>query len=240
MGIKYFKFKKIHGRDDNRSIKLIEKKDAFDKNGKETYISKTGSLIIYGIEASGKSHKLSTIVKNADMIWKDTKIIFKATDSLSEILYKNLDGDEETQKLLITSPSNIVCLDNDDIEEVYLDTSKQYVKFEALIEKAKDSVLMIDDIDRITGKKLELTKDLIRNCKRFIVTAKSEDAINRTLRNIMFKRKMKISTVQLSSKASVDATNILFAMFVVCLFIGGLPEAAMLVMAGRLATKGTK
>jgi len=50
---------------------------------------------------------------------------------------------------------------------------------------------------------------------------------------------MKISTVQLTSKASVDATNILFAIFILGLFIGGLPEAAMLVMAGRMVTKGT-
>ncbi len=240
MAIKYFKFKKVHGNDKNRSIKLVEKKDAFDKKAKETYISKTGSLIIYGIEASGKSHKLSTIVKNSDLIWRETKIIFKATDSLAEILYKNLDGDEETQKLLITKPDHIVCVDDEEPDEVYIDTTKQYVKFEALIEKAKDSVLIIDDIDRISGKKLELTKDLLRNCKRFVLTSKSEDSINRTLRNIIFKRKMKITTVQLSSKASVDATNLLFAMFVVALFIGGLPEAAMLVMAGRLATKGTK
>jgi hypothetical protein len=101
-------------------------------------------------------------------------------------------------------------------------------------------LMIIDDLDKVTGKKLELTKDLLRNCKRYVITARSEDNINRTLRNIMFKRKMKITKVQLSSKASVDATNILFAMFIVVLFVGGLPEVAMLVMAGRMITKGTK
>jgi len=231
--MKYFKFKlKPNG---HRVLYLREKANIYDKP-KETYISKKGSLIIFGIEASGKSHKLKTIVRNADALWaKETKIIFKASDSLSEILYKNLDGDEETQKLLITS------LSEDDGEEVeVLDIKKQYVKFEALQEKAKKSVLLIDDLDKLTGKKLELTKDLLKNCKRFVVTARSEDNINRTLRNIMFKRKMKITKVQLSSKASVDATNILFAMFIVGLFVGGLPEVAMLVMAGRMITKGTK
>jgi hypothetical protein len=231
--VKYFKFKKINS-EGNRALYLKEKKDVFDKNPKETYISKKGSLIIYGIEASGKSQKLRTIVNYADDLWsKETKIIFKATDSLSEILHKNLDDDEETQKLLITNPHEIECIDE------VIDVKKQYVKFEALVEKAKQSVLIIDDIDKITGKKQELTKDLLRNCKRYVVTAKGEDSINRTIRNIMFKRRMKISTVQLTSKASVDATNILFAMFIVGLFVGGLPEAAMLVMAGRLATRGT-
>jgi len=234
--IKYFKFKKRPNG--NRQLYLKEKKDIFDKNPKETYISKKGSLIIYGIEASGKSQKLKTIVNMVDSLWKnETKIIFKATDSLSEILYKNLDNDEETQKLLISNPASLDEIE--DIEDI-IDVKKQYVKFEALVAKAKKSVLLIDDIDKITGKKLELTKDLIRNCKRYVVTARGEDNINRTIRNIMFKRRMKISTVQLTSKASVDATNILFAMFILGLFVGGLPEMAMLVMAGRMVTKGTK
>jgi len=233
--IRYFKFKKK--ANGSRVLYLREKNNVHDKP-KEIYISKKGSLIIYGIEASGKSHKLATIVRNADALWKkETKIIFKATDSLSEILHKNLDGDEETQKLLITDPSELE--DIEDISELY-DVKKQYVKFEALTQKAKNSVLIIDDLDRITGKKLELTKDLLRNCKRFVITAKSEDSINRTLRNIIFKRKMKITTIQLSSKASVDATNILFALFILGLFIGGLPEVAMLIMAGKMVMKGTK
>lgn len=234
--MKYFKFKKIGG-ENNRALYLREKKNMYDKP-KEKYISKKGSLMIYGINASGKSHKLQTIVRNVDSLWqKETKIIFKATDSLSEILYKNLDGDEETQKLLVTSPHAIAC--EDDELEIF-DVKKQYVKFDALMEKAKNSVLIIDDVDKVTGKKLELTKDLLRHCKRFVLTAKSEDSINRTLRNIIFKRKMNIATVQLTSKASVDATNILFAIFILGLFVGGLPEAAMLVMAGRFAMKGTK
>jgi len=230
--IKYFKFKKKPNG--NRVLYLREKHTVHSKP-KETYISKKGSIMIYGIEASGKSHKLAMIVKNVDELWKkETKIIFKATDSLSEILSKNLDGDEETQKLLITELEDI-----EDISELF-DVKKQYVKFEALVEKSKNSILLIDDIDKVTGKKLELTKDLLRNCKRFVCTSKSEDSINRTLRNIIFKRRMKITSVQLTSNASVDATNILFAIFIIGLFVGGLPELAMLIMAGKMVTKGTK
>ena len=81
--IKYFKFKKHSGG--SKQLILREKKTIYDKP-KEIYISKKGSLVIYGIEASGKTAKLSTIVKNIDDLYpKQTKIIFKATDSLSEI-----------------------------------------------------------------------------------------------------------------------------------------------------------
>jgi len=235
--IKYFKFKKKPNG--SRVLYIREKSNVHDKP-KEIYISKKGSLAIYGVEASGKSHKLETIIRNADALWqKETKIVFKATDALSEILYKNLDEEEEIKRLLIT---NLNDLDEDEMteNEIVIDVKKQYIKFQALIEKSKNSVLIIDDIDKITGKKLELTKELLRNCKRFVITAKSEDTINRTLRNVMHRRKMKITTVQLTSDASVDATNILFAIFILGLFIGGMPEVAMLVMAGRMITKGTK
>lgn len=232
--MKYFKFKKR--RQGQRTIILREKKNVYDKP-KETYISKKGSLMIFGIEASGKSHHLMRLVENIDELWaRDEKIIFSATDSLSEILYKNLE-ESETKQLLTTQPIDASAIE--DAEDL-IDISKQYIKFEALKEKAKKSVLVIDDLNKVTGKKLELTKDLMRNCKRFVITAKSEDSIHRTLRNIIHRRNMKVATVQLTSKASVDATNILFAMFILGLFIGGLPEVAMLVMAGRLTMKGTQ
>lgn len=226
--IKYFRIKKKP--DGTNYLYLREKNKKFDK-AKETYLSKKQNLLILGIEASGKSARLRTVIKAVDLLWKnEDKIIFKATDSLFEILHKNLPDEKEVSCLLVT----------EDGEELELDTSKQYIKFQALIEKAKKSTLIIDDIDKLTGKKLELTKDLVRNCKRFVATAKAEDTINRTLHNLMFRKRQKVLQVQLTSKASVDATNILFALFVLSLFVAGMPEAAMLILAGRFAMKGTK
>jgi len=233
--LKFFRFKKI--KNGSTQMILREKKTIYDKP-KEKYISKKGSILLFGIEASGKTKRLKKFIEHIDDLFpKETKIIFKATDSLSEILNKNLDGDEETQKLLVLNPDDLEDVEN--IEDV-LDVKKQYVKFEALNEKAKNSILIIDDVDKVTGKKLELTKDLIRHCKRFILTAKSEDNINRTLRNTIFRRKMHIEKIQLSSKASVDGTNILFAVFLLGLLISGQTEMAMLVMMGRYVMKGTK
>ena len=59
-------------------------------------------------------------------------------------------------------------------------------------------------------------------------------------RNIINGRKMATTTILLTSKASVDATNILFAIFIIGLFVGGMPEVAMLIMAGKLVMRGTK
>lgn len=142
--ISYFKFKNTNT---GTQIFLRKKRNVFDKP-KETYISKKGNILITGILASGKSKKLESFNKKADELWKDKVISFSATDSISEIFHKNLNGHSEITDLLSVTEK--------------LDTSKNFVKAMALVEKAKNSTIIIDDIDRLSGKKLEITKDLIR------------------------------------------------------------------------------
>ncbi|WP_395941696.1 hypothetical protein [Campylobacter coli] len=223
----YFRFKK----DGNcTKILLRKKKTIFDKP-KETYISKKSDILITGINASGKSKRLNSFLQNAKDLWKKEHIIFfHATDSLSEIFHRNLDNDDETKRLIYGENANLN-LEN-------LDTSKNYLKIIALVEKSKNSTLIIDDLDKLTGKKLEMAKELLRNCKRFIATAKDEISINKTIGGILKSRRKKLEIVSLSSKASIDATNALLVLFVLALFATGLYELALLVTAGRIAMRG--
>ncbi|EJJ7411242.1 hypothetical protein NJL15_001760 [Campylobacter coli] len=78
----------------------------------------------------------------------------------------------------------------------------------------------------------------MRNCKRFIATAKDEISINKTIGGILKSRRKKLEIVSLSSKASIDATNALLVLFVLALFATGLYELALLVTAGRIAMRG--
>ncbi|MBC5858377.1 hypothetical protein Cjcuy013_08735 [Campylobacter jejuni] len=188
--------------------------------------------MITGINASGKSKRLNSFLKNAKDLWKkDHMIFFSATDSLAEIFHRNLDNDDETKRLIYGTHDANLNLEN-------LDTSKNYLKIIALVEKSKNSTLIIDDLDKLTGKKLEMTKELMRNCKRFIVTAKDENSINKTVGGILKARRKKLEIISLSSKASLDATNALFVIFVLALFATGLYELALLVTAGRIAMRG--
>ncbi|EAK3429218.1 hypothetical protein QXC21_001801 [Campylobacter coli] len=223
----YFRFKK----DGNcTKILLRKKKTIFDKP-KETYISKKSDILITGINASGKSKRLNSFLQNAKDLWKKEHVIFfHATDSLSEIFHRNLDNDDETKRLIYGENANLN-LEN-------LDTSKNYLKIIALVEKSKNSTLIIDDLDKLTGKKLEMAKELLRNCKRFIATAKDEISINKTIGGILKSRRKKLEIVSLSSKASIDATNALLVLFVLALFATGLYELALLVTAGRIAMRG--
>lgn len=195
---------------------------------KETYISKKSDILIIGIHASGKSKRLNSFFQNAKDLWKKEHVIFfHATDSLSEIFHRNL-NDEETKKLIYGD------------ENGSFDTSKNYLKIIALVEKSKKSTLIIDDLDKLSGKKLEMTKDLLKNCKRFIATSKDEISLNKTIGGILKSRRKKLEIVSLSSKASIDATNALFVLFVLTLFATGLHELALLITAGRIAMRSSK
>ncbi|EAH7024433.1 hypothetical protein RT922_001513 [Campylobacter coli] len=195
------------------------------------FISKKSDILITGINASGKSKRLNSFLQNAKDLWKKEHVIFfHATDSLSEIFHRNLDNDDETKRLIYGENANLN-LEN-------LDTSKNYLKIIALVEKSKNSTLIIDDLDKLNGKKLEMAKELLRNCKRFIATAKDEISINKTIGGILKSRRKKLEIVSLSSKASIDATNALLVLFVLALFATGLYELALLVTAGRIAMRG--
>ncbi|ECO8179139.1 hypothetical protein FXI98_09070 [Campylobacter coli] len=209
---------------------MRKKKTIFDKP-KETYISKKSDILITGINASGKSKRLNSFLQNAKDLWKKEHVIFfHATDSLSEIFHRNLDNDDETKRLIYGENANLN-LEN-------LDTSKNYLKIIALVEKSKNSTLIIDDLDKLNGKKLEMAKELLRNCKRFIATSKDEISLNKTIGGILKSRRKKLEIVSLSSKASIDATNALLVLFVLALFATGLYELALLVTAGRIAMRG--
>lgn len=197
------------------------------------FISKKSDILITGINASGKSKRLNSFLQNAKDLWKKEHIIFfHATDSLSEIFHRNLDNDDETKRLIYGENANLN-LEN-------LDTSKNYLKIIALVEKSKNSTLIIDDLDKLTGKKLEMAKELLRNCKRFIATSKDEISLNKTIGGILKSRRKKLEIVSLSSKASIDATNALFVLFVLTLFATGLHELALLITAGRIAMRSSK
>ena len=225
--IRYFRFKSQKGNA-KKDIILREKKNLFDKPI-EKHISKKGNIVLFGINASGKTKRLNSIVEESKNIWKEPIIFLKATDAISEILNRNLDSESEARELLTCEG-----------EEIEIDTGKQYIKMQALAEKAKKCVVMIDDADKLTGKKLELTKDLIKNSKQFILTTKDENSLNKTLLRIIKSKRNKTSYIQLSSKAALDASNILFMGFVIIVLVSGAHEMAIIVMAGRFLMRGLK
>ena len=112
-------------------------------------------------------------------IWDENKysfIWFSGTDSITEILHKNL-TEEDNAKFSEDKLEEYLDFDIDLDEHI----NKQYIKLRILSEKAKSSILFMDDTDKLTGKKLEIAKELLRNSNFFIITATDEHTINKTI-----------------------------------------------------------
>jgi SpoVK/Ycf46/Vps4 family AAA+-type ATPase len=223
---------KAHHASKNKFIVFRERNKKFDKKVKETYIPKKDSLILYGMNASGKTKEIKKIWNAKKDIWsKDTFIWLSAGDSLSEWLHVNL-RDKDT----INYAEN----NHEEFREHGLsidrEINKQYVKLQILANKAKGAIIFIDDIDHLSGKKLEIAKDILRECKQYMITADNEHGIDKTLLNILKKKKAK--EIDLTTEASYDATNVLVVMFIMTMFVTGQYELGALVMVARYMMKG--
>jgi hypothetical protein len=230
--MQFFRIKKVKDRN-FKSLIFRERKRKYEKES-DTYISKVKPVIIYGKAAAGKSKEISKLWEQKQEIWDEKKysfIWFSGTDSITEILHKNL-TDEDNAKFSEDKLEEYLDFDIDLDEHI----NKQYIKLRILSEKAKSSILFMDDTDKLTGKKLEIAKELLRNSKNFIITATDEHTINKTIRHMVIRKRPTL--IDLNTSTSYDATNIVFVVFIISLFTTGMYEMAMLVMAGRFAMKG--
>ena len=230
--MQFFRIKKVKDRN-FKSLIFRERKRKYEKES-DTYISKVKPVIIYGKAAAGKSKEISKLWEQKQEIWDENKysfIWFSGTDSITEILHKNL-TEEDNAKFSEDKLEEYLDFDIDLDEHI----NKQYIKLRILSEKAKSSILFMDDTDKLTGKKLEIAKELLRNSKNFIITATDEHTINKTIRHMVIRKRPTL--IDLNTSTSYDATNIVFVVFIISLFTTGMYEMAMLVMAGRFAMKG--
>lgn len=214
------KFLQIH-RPKGRfpALRLREKTHPFAPVKKEEYVKRSGIIEIFGVHASGKSRMIERIRTAAKELWRFPMIYVKATDSLADIYTRNVGGGSDVQ-----------CSDDSDMPAD---------KWELLYEKSRNCVLIIDDADKMSGKKLEICKELCRRSKRIVYSSQSETSINRTLYTTIQRRKMKKHTIQLTSTASYDASNWFLMALIAFLAFTGMPEAAVIIVMARLAMHGT-
>jgi len=223
---------KSHHASKNKFIVFREKNKKFDKKVKETYIPKKESLLIYGMNASGKTKEIKKIWNARKSIWtKDKFIYLNAGDSLSEWLHLNL-RDLDSSEFAESQKDEY----RDHGLNIDKEINKQYVKLQILVNKAKGSIVFIDDLDHLTGKKLELAKDILRNSKQFYATAEDENDIDKTIKNII--KQKKIKEISLKTDASYDATNAVIVMFIITMMATGQYELATLIMVARYIMKG--
>lgn len=227
---KFLRFKKIPGKK-YKSI-IYREKYRYSNKMKEQYIGKRVSLLIFGLDTSGKSKELNKLFDRKEEVFDMSKldtIFIHSTDSISEILFKNITEDDINNYLLTLPDEKQIEADQN--------INKQFIKVEILKHKANKSLLFVDDIDKFTGKKLEILKHLVRNCKRIYATSQSDKTINKTVYKILEQKKF--NTINLKTTNSFDATNyVLIAAMIPFAISGQYMIVMMLLLANRYLDRG--
>ena len=128
--MQFFRIKKVKDRN-FKSLIFRERKRKYEKES-DTYISKVKPVIIYGKAAAGKSKEISKLWEQKQEIWDEKKysfIWFSGTDSITEILHKNL-TDEDNAKFSEDKLEEYLDFDIDLDEHI----NKQYIKLRILSE----------------------------------------------------------------------------------------------------------
>jgi len=226
--IQYLRFKPNKNKT-SKSILFRERNKVYSKKYKEKYIPKKNSILITGLEASGKSKMLLKLHEEKETIYPKAKgfLFIKCTDSLSD-WFRNFDVDDVQDYLDI--------LDDEELKLIENDIKKQYMKIQILINTAKDKIIFIDDIDMVSGKKKEVLKDILRVSKLVIATSKDDKKMDKNIVNFFYKNKHTV--IPLGTQASYDATNYLFVLMLLVMVASGAYEVAAVVMMLRYGMKG--
>ena len=132
--MQFFRIKKVKDRN-FKSLIFRERKRKYEKES-DTYISKVKPVIIYGKAAAGKSKEISKLWEQKQEIWDEKKysfIWFSGTDSITEILHKNL-TDEDNAKFSEDKLEEYLDFDIDLDEHI----NKQYIDLEYFLKKQKN------------------------------------------------------------------------------------------------------
>jgi hypothetical protein len=250
--IKYFSIKKRIDKAENkrnRSAELYfrEKKTRKSKKEKATYISKNKNILISGEVASGKTKELLKLYNYKETLYNNKRvktnkfIYFNCNISLSEIL-EIFETTLQTENKTLSIKELQTKLDNiEEDQDEELDPKQRktlYTRLTTLEEYSKGAIIFIDDINKASGRKLEVLKELIRNSKIWIATTTNSHNINQNLqKNMNLKNKDSYYKFTLNTTQAVDATNVLFIIFIIFLIVVGQTDMAILLMAGRFMLK---
>lgn len=230
--IKFLKIKrtkKVRKRDGTKATHMfyIERDGKRGKIITEKAISSKKPVLICGRASSGKSRWLKRIADNSPQIWRKLTapaILLEANEPVTEwrdkepIInwWKTKNPDKEWSKL--PNPKKI---------KVLIDYVNQ-----------NWTIVLVDNLDKLTGKKLDVIKEVLRASKSriWICSAIAENRINPSLRNFIMKSDPQ--TFTLNSPVAYDATNAITVIACVAFVFMGWFQLAMILGGIRMASRG--
>ena len=218
--------RKKTGKATTRAL-YVEKNYRMGKVTMEKTIAVSKPILVCGKHSSGKTRWLKRLCRNANEIWakqKDSPLFFNSTGSINE--WK----DQEPIKDWWNSNNS----------EKKWEKLSGHKKERVIVEYVSSvwTTVFVDNIDRLSGKKLEVMKNIIESSKSkmWVASSTAENRISPSLREMV----LRASPQQflLNSPVSYDATNIFVMICCMILIMMGHIEIAVMVGFFRVLSRG--
>lgn len=221
-------------------------------------ISKKTNLLITGAHHSGKTRAVMRLYEHATDIWGAQIKPYAFTNS-KPATDKPIAAKGEPLTDWVCPAAVYICgsaplskwMDNEAIG-VWWDTANpgepykkipMWKRCEIIAQylHATRAVLFVDDAHKLTGRKLIIAKQCIDRAFRVVIACSDENRLSPSIRKLFLETKPQI--IRLNTDVAYDATHIIMWMFVMLLFVAGVPEGAVvlafleIMKGGRRASK---
>jgi hypothetical protein len=229
--IKYLKIKRTSRvrKDGSKATEIfyMEKDGKMGKVLAEKSISTKKSVLVCGKAASGKTRWIKRMVENSPQIWRKitVPVIFMSSD--------------ETIAEWREIPSIKKWWEKENPEKEW---KKQlpHEKKKVILDYVSQNwtIIFIDNIESLAGRKLNLVKDVLTQSKSkiWVCSTIAENRINPSLRNFITKSNPQIFT--LNSPVSYDATNAVTAVVCAIFVIVGWYQVAIMLAGLKMLSRG--
>jgi hypothetical protein len=211
-----------------------EKSKKFGSLVSSKYISNRKNILISGGFQSGKSRIIFKI-------WTARKDIFGANRGFVKLSGLGTIAEFVDTPTLRNFYNSIPKGDNAELIAFFnanegreFKNLRQHERIENLIlyVKHNNTILVIDDANRLTNRKLEIAKRCIEHCKQFVIATNEEQKLATSLRTVVMNSNLE--HIKLDTNASYDVTGIFVWLIVAAAAVGGWYELAF-IMGGLKA-----
>lgn len=236
---------KIERKDGTKKAKMYfeEKSQKFGRLISSKYISNKKNILISGGFQSGKSRMIFKI-------WTARKDIYGANRGFIKLSGLGTIAEFVDTPTLRNFYNSIPKGDNAELIEFFnanegreFKNLRQHERIENLILYVKhhNTILIIDDANKLTNRKLEIAKRCVEHCRQFVIATSEEQKLATSLRTVVMNAN--IEHIRLDTKASYDVTSIFIWLIVAATAVGGWYELAFMMgglkalASGRGATR---
>lgn len=197
--------------------RIRHQKNAYSSPVKTETLSLKKSHLIIGADNAGKSRWISKLRKEANVIWRNRPVLaLRSVDAVTDWvaqLPRDFRNAHDAPKTMTE-------------------------RIELMREYVRGGVLLVDDVHRLQGRKVDYMHELISDARYVIASATSTQKIHPKVRHTLMSREPVIHELQ--SGTAYDATHAIVWILVVVLMVAGMGEMSVILAGANLLTRGAK